>query len=77
METGITREQAYAIVQENAMATWREVQQCEGGTTFREKLEADPRCTVSAEELDRIFDPRAFLTRAGVVFDRLEQLNFG
>ena len=77
VETGITREQAYAIVQENAMATWREVQQCEGGPTFREKLEADPRCTVSAEELDRIFDPRAFLTRAGVVFDRLEQLNFG
>ena len=76
VETGITREEAYAIVQENAMATWREVQQCAGGTTFREKLEADPRCTVPAEELDAIFDPRAFLTRAGVVFDRLEQLNF-
>ena len=76
VETGITREQAYAIVQENAMATWREVQQCAGGTTFREKLEADPRCTVPAAELDRIFDPRAFLTRAGVVFDRLEQLSF-
>ena len=76
VETGITREEAYAVVQENAMATWREVQQCAGGTTFREKLEADPRCTVPAEELDAIFDPRAFLTRAGVVFDRLEQLNF-
>ena len=76
VETGITREEAYAIVQENAMATWREVQQCEAGSTFREKLEADPRCTVPAEELDAIFDPRAFLTRAGVVFDRLEQLEF-
>ena len=76
VETGITREEAYAIVQENAMATWREVQQCAGGTTFREKLEADPRCTVPAEELDAIFDPRAFLTRAGVVFDRLERLSF-
>ena len=76
VETGITREEAYAIVQENAMATWREVQQCEAGTTFREKLEADPRCTVPAEQLDEIFDPRAFLTRVDVVFDRLEQLEF-
>ena len=41
VDTGITREEAYAIVQENAMATWREVQQCQAGTTFA-KLEADP-----------------------------------
>ena len=26
--------------------------------------------------LDAIFDPRSFLTRTGVVFDRLEQLEF-
>lgn len=76
VETGITREEAYEIVQENAMATWREVQQCSGTETFREKLEADPRCTVSAEELDEIFDPKAFLTRSGVIFDRLEALEF-
>ena len=31
---------------------------------------------ILASELDKIFDPRAFLTRAGVVFDRLEQLSF-
>ena len=76
VETGITREEAYAIVQENAMATWREVQQCVAGTTFREKLEADPRCTVSADELDEIFDPWDFLTRVDRVFDRLEELEF-
>ena len=76
VETGITREEAYKIVQENAMATWREVQQCTGGTTFREKLEADPRCTVSSEELDRIFDPWSFLTRVDVVFERLGTLSF-
>ena len=28
VDTGITREDAYAIVQENAMATWHEVQEC-------------------------------------------------
>ena len=76
VETGITREEAYAIVQENAMATWREVQQCAGGTTFREKLEADPRCTVAPEKLDEIFDPWDFLTRIDRVFDRLEELDF-
>ena len=76
VDTGITREDAYKIVQENAMATWREVQQCEPGTTLKEKLEADPRCTIPGEKLDEIFDPWDFLTRIDTVFDRLEQLEF-
>ena len=76
VETGITREQAYAIVQRNAMDTWHDVQQCVAGPTFRERLEADPECTLSAEELDKIFDPWQFLTRVDVVFARLEQLSF-
>ena len=74
VDTGITREDAYAIVQENAMATWHEVQDCVSGPTFKERLEADPRCTVSQEKLDEIFDPWDFLTRIDTVFDRLEQL---
>jgi adenylosuccinate lyase len=76
VDTGITREDAYAIVQENAMATWHEVQDCVSGPTFKERLEADPRCTVSKEKLDEIFDPWDFLTRIDTVFDRLEQLSF-
>ena len=37
----------------------------------------DPRCgKPKPAELDAIFDPRSFLTRTGVVFDRLEQLEF-
>ena len=76
VDTGITREDAYAIVQENAMATWHEVQDCVSGPTFKERLEADPRCTVSQEKLDEIFDPWDFLTRIDTVFDRLEQLEF-
>ena len=76
VDTGITREDAYAIVQENAMATWHEVQDCVSGPTFKERLEADPRCTVSQETLDEIFDPWDFLTRIGVVFDRLQELDF-
>ncbi len=76
VETGITREDAYKIVQSNAMATWHDIQQCVSGPTFRERLEADPACTLTSEELDRIFDPWSFLTRIDVVFDRLETLQF-
>ena len=76
VDRGVAREDAYAIVQQAAMATWNEVQQCEPGPTFRERLEADPRCVVSADTLDKIFDPREFLTRVDVVFDRLKNLDF-
>lgn len=77
VDTGITREEAYAIVQENAMATWREIQACQTGTTFKEKLAADQRCAhLTKDELDAIFDPQSFLTRVPVVFERLETLVF-
>ena len=74
VNTGITREEAYKIVQSNAMKVWADVQQCKGGPTYRELLEADPACTLSSEQLDKIFDPWAFLTRSDVLFDRLEHL---
>jgi adenylosuccinate lyase len=76
VETGITREDAYKIVQDNAMATWHEVQDCVPGTTFRDKLAADSRCTLTAQQLDAIFNPQSFLKRKGVIFDRLEKLEF-
>ncbi|MBE6470714.1 MAG: adenylosuccinate lyase [Coriobacteriaceae bacterium] len=76
VQTGITREDAYVIVQRNAMATWHDVQQAKPGPTYRERLEADPECTLSEAELDAIFDPWAFLTRKDVVFERLESLEF-
>lgn len=76
VDTGMTREDAYVIVQRNAMAVWDDIQQAADGPTYRERLEADPECPLSAEELDQIFDPWAFLTRKGEVFDRLKQLTF-
>lgn len=75
VNTGMSREEAYAVVQSNAMQVWSDIQQCREGMTFRERLEVDPACTLSAEELDRIFDPRSFLTRSDILFNRLEQLN--
>ena len=76
VDTGITREEAYKIVQSNSMAVWNDVHEAREGQTLRQRLEADDRCTLSPAELDRIFDPRAFLTRVDVVFDRLEDLSF-
>ena len=76
VDTGITREAAYTIVQRNAMAVWEDIQQAVNGPTYRERLEADPECTLSAEKLDEIFDPWDFLTRIQAVFDRLEELEF-
>ena len=76
VDTGITREAAYAIVQRNAMAVWEDIQQAVDGPTYRARLEADPECALTAAKLDEIFDPWDFLTRVQVVFDRLEGLTF-
>ena len=76
VETGITREEAYKIVQDDAMATWHEVQDCTPGTSFKDKLAADSRCTLTSQQLGAIFDPQSFLVRKDVVFDRLEKLEF-
>ena len=76
VDTGITREDAYKIVQRNSMAVWDDVHAAVDGPTLRERLEADPECTVPAEKLDEIFDPWDCLTRIDTVFTRLEQLSF-
>ena len=76
VDTGITREDAYKIVQRNSMAVWDDVHAAVDGLDLRARLEADPECTVTPETLDEIFDPWDFLTRRDVLFDRLEQLSF-
>ena len=76
VQTGITREDAYVIVQRNAMAVWEDIQNAIDGPTYRERLEADPEAKLTAEQLDAIFDPWAFLTRKDRIFARLKELNF-
>jgi len=76
VDTGITREQAYAIVQRNSMQVWDDVQQAREGLDLRGRLEADPDCTLTPEQLDGIFDPWSFLGRIDAVFERLEGLSF-
>ena len=76
VDTGITREDAYVIVQRNAMAVWDDIQNALDGPTYRERLEADPEANLSKEKLDEIFDPWAFLGHKDEVFRKLKELEF-
>lgn len=59
MDAGISREDAYVIVQRNAMKVWEDIQNAVDGPTYRERLEADDEAMalLSQEKLDEIFDP--------------------
>jgi adenylosuccinate lyase len=67
VEKGLSREQAYAIVQENAMRAWGE------GIHLRKLLEQDPtvQSLVTPGELERAFDPTRHLRHVNTIFERL------
>ncbi len=68
IDAGMVRDDAYRLVQENAQRAW------DTKTPFRGLLEeavADGEVEI---DIDAIFDPAAYLTHAGEVFDRLGQL---
>ena len=68
---GILREDAYRIVQRNAMATWEGLSS--GGGSFREHLEADADVVgrISGEALDAAMDPAIHLKALDHVFARV------
>ncbi len=68
VESGMKREEAYAAVQENAMAAWEE-----GGPTFRERIAADERVrgTIDADVLEACFDVTAQLVHIPEIFKRV------
>jgi adenylosuccinate lyase len=64
VESGMARDDAYRIVQENAQRAW------DTGVEFRELLaEAAPGL-----DLDAVFDPAAFIRHAREIVERLEEL---
>ncbi len=64
VESGMTRDDAYRVVQENAQQAW------DTGTEFRDLLaEAAPDL-----DLDAVFDYDAYLTHLPEIFERLEAL---
>lgn len=68
VEKGMSREEAYKIVQENAHAAWN---QPEGN--FRNLVEGDARITgkLSAAEIEVCFDPQHHLQHLNQVYERL------
>jgi adenylosuccinate lyase len=69
---GISREDAYRIVQRNAMATWEKLGTPEG-RSFRDNLAADPEVAgrVPAAALDAAMDPARHLRHVDTVFARV------
>jgi adenylosuccinate lyase len=70
VERGLTREEAYALVQRSAMRAWDE------GLELRELLAADPRvaAAIPPAELDGLFDPRWYTRNLGPVWERVAAL---
>ena len=66
-QAGMSREDAYAAVQRNAMQVW------ESGGSFREKLEADPAITrhLGPAALDGLFDIGRQLRHVDTIFARV------
>jgi adenylosuccinate lyase len=65
---GLSRDDAYRIVQENAARAWAE------RVSFRGLLDADDRVTVKPALLDEAFDLNRSLRHAGSVIDTLDQI---
>jgi len=67
IEHGLRREEAYAIVQRHAMASWR------GEGSFRDLLLADPEAAahLTREELAELCDPAYFVRHVGQIFERV------
>jgi adenylosuccinate lyase len=65
-ETGLPRQQAYEMVQRNAMRAWRE------RAPFRDFLAADPEVTarLTAADLDACFDPTWYLRNVDAIYKR-------
>ena len=67
-ERGRTRDDAYRVVQRNAMET------LEKGGSLQERLAADPDCDLAGDELAACFSNDRFFANTSVVFDRLAAL---
>ena len=69
VDAGMSRDDAYAIVQAAAARAWDE------GLSFRDVLEGDERVGERiGGRMDELFDPARALRNLDVVFDRLEKV---
>ncbi|MEO6957647.1 MAG: adenylosuccinate lyase, partial [Antricoccus sp.] len=71
VEAGLSREDAYALVQTAAMQTWN------SGTPCRETLRTEAAAAgqqLNERQLDTVCDPQRYVERLAPTFDRLAQL---
>jgi adenylosuccinate lyase len=73
-EGGLQREAAYKIVQDNAMATWKDRQAGGDGPDFKARLQADPRAAkvLTPKAIAAAFDLKWYLRNVDVIFKRLK-----
>tara|TARA_R110002072_G_scaffold38778_6_gene112019 strand:- start:1619 stop:2911 length:1293 start_codon:yes stop_codon:yes gene_type:complete len=64
-QAGVSREDAYRLVQRNAMKVWLE------GADFRTELKNDPEVPMSAAEIDRCFDMAYHAKQVDTIFKRV------
>ena len=68
VESGLSRDHAYGLVQRNAMKAW------DGEGNLRDLLEADADVTLSDDDLARCFSLDRIVTTSAPVFERLAAL---
>jgi adenylosuccinate lyase len=66
-QKGLSREEAYAVVQRNAMAAWKG----EAGFLPLLNKDADVRRYLSESELNELFDPKQHLKHVDTIFARV------
>jgi adenylosuccinate lyase len=67
VDSGLPRDDAYALVQQSAMRAWEEER------PFRDVVAEDPELA-GRLDLDAVFDPHAYTRHVDTVFDRLHAL---
>ncbi|MGH8916714.1 MAG: adenylosuccinate lyase [Acidimicrobiia bacterium] len=68
VEAGLTRDQAYRLVQRHSMTAWN------GDQSLRDLLSSDTEVRLSDDEMEACFSLERALERSAVVFSRLEAL---
>ncbi len=71
IDAGMTRDEAYRIVQRNAMKTW------DGSGTLQENLAADANVILDDQTLAACFTPERALRNTNAIFERLEATVLG
>ncbi|MBX2833504.1 MAG: adenylosuccinate lyase [Micavibrio sp.] len=71
-QAGVLREDAYRMIQRNAMAVWEDRSSGKGSKTLRDALENDPQVAekLDKNDLDAIFDYSAYTNNIPMILER-------